>query len=95
MLRNLQLAQFALPGLAGIRVVRAWTGFEPNAPDFYPLAGALPGMPDVFVLGCVRGGYTIGPYIGRLMGDLILGREPELPLFDPSRLTDLHASKPE
>jgi len=33
----------------------------------------------------VRGGYTIGPYIARLMGDLILGREPELPLFDPGR----------
>jgi glycine/D-amino acid oxidase-like deaminating enzyme len=91
MLRNLQLARFALPALAGLRVVRAWTGFEPNAPDFYPLAGAIPGIPGLFVLGCVRGGYTIGPYIGRLMGDLILCREPEMPLFDPSRLEDLHA----
>jgi sarcosine oxidase subunit beta len=37
------------------------------------------------VLGCVRGGYTIGPYIAQLMGDYILGREPELPLFNPGR----------
>ncbi|WP_297770544.1 FAD-dependent oxidoreductase [uncultured Roseovarius sp.] len=82
---NLALAQYALPALAKARVLRSWTGFEANVPDFYPLAGALPGVKDAFVLGCVRGGYTIGPYIGGLMGDFILGREPELPLFDPAR----------
>jgi len=84
-LPNLRLAQFAVPGLDRFRVVRSWTGFEANVPDFYPLAGAAPGVPDAFLLGCVRGGYTIGPYIGRLMGDFILGRQPELPLFDPAR----------
>jgi glycine/D-amino acid oxidase-like deaminating enzyme len=82
---NLALAQFALPALANARVMRSWTGFEANVPDFYPLAGALPGMEGAFVLGCVRGGYTIGPYISKLMGDFILDREPELPLFDPGR----------
>ncbi|MBB6123405.1 NAD(P)/FAD-dependent oxidoreductase [Sphingobium subterraneum] len=83
---NLQLAQFVLPALARLRVVRCWTGFEVNVADFYPLAGPLPGVEGAYVLGCVRGGYTIGPYIGRLMGDLIAGREPEMPLFDPARL---------
>ena len=82
---NLALAQFAVPALGQARVLRSWTGFEANVPDFYPLAGALPGVPDGYVLGCVRGGYTIGPYIGQLMGDFILGREPEMPLFDPGR----------
>lgn len=82
---NLALAQYALPALAQARVTRSWTGFEANVPDFYPLAGALPGVPGAYVLGCVRGGYTIGPYIGQLMGDRILGREPEMPLFDPGR----------
>jgi glycine/D-amino acid oxidase-like deaminating enzyme len=82
---NLALAQFALPALANARVMRSWTGFEANVPDFYPLAGALPEMEGAFVLGCVRGGYTIGPYISKLMGDFILDREPELPLFDPGR----------
>ena len=84
-LPNLRLAQFAVPGLDRFRVVRPWTGFEANVPDFYPLAGAAPGVPDAFLLGCVRGGYTIGPCIGRLMGDFILGRQPGLPLFDPAR----------
>lgn len=82
---NIALAQFVLPGLAKTRILRCWTGFEANFPDFYPLAGTLPGHERAFVLGCVRGGYTIGPYIGKLMGDLILGREPEMPLFNPGR----------
>jgi len=82
---NLALAQFALPALGKARITRCWTGFEANVPDYYPLAGRLPGIEDAFVLGCVRGGFTIGPYIGRLMGDFILGRETELPLFDPGR----------
>jgi len=83
---NLQLAQYVLPALSRLRMVRSWTGFEVNVADFYPLAGRLPGVENAYVLGCVRGGYTIGPYIGRLMGDLIAGREPEMPLFDPARL---------
>ncbi|MEO3427511.1 FAD-binding oxidoreductase [Pelagibius sp. CAU 1746] len=83
---NLALAQYAVPGLRRLRILRSWTGFEANVPDFYPLAGALPGVPGAFVLGCVRGGYTIGPYISELMGDFILGREPERPLFDPARV---------
>lgn len=94
LLPNLRLAQFAVPPLADARIVRSWTGFEANVADFYPLAGPLPGVTDAFVLGCVRGGYTIGPYIGSLMGDLILGREPERPLFDPIRFTQETASCP-
>jgi glycine/D-amino acid oxidase-like deaminating enzyme len=85
LISNLRLAQYALPSLARARVVRAWTGFEAHAPDFFPLAGLMPGTTNMYVLCCVRGGYTIGPYIGQLMGDFMLGRKPELPLFDPSR----------
>ena len=88
LLPNLRLAQFAVPALAQLRIVRSWTGFEANVADYYPLAGALPGVANAFVLGCVRGGYTIGPYIGALMGDFILGRVPEQPLFDPARLLE-------
>ncbi|WP_444996511.1 NAD(P)/FAD-dependent oxidoreductase [Aliikangiella sp. IMCC44359] len=85
---NIQLAQYTLPALNSIRILRSWTGYEANVPDFYPLAGAIPGFNNLFVLGCVRGGYTIGPYISQLMGDFILQQEPELPLFDPARFTN-------
>jgi sarcosine oxidase subunit beta len=87
LLTNLRLARHALPALGGLRLVRSWTGFEAHTPDYFPLAGPLPGITDAWVLGCVRGGYTIGPYLGRLMGDLILGLKPELPLFDPARFS--------
>ena len=86
LLPNLQLAQFAVPTLSKVRVVRSWTGFEANVPDFYPLAGQLGEKDNAYILGCVRGGYTIGPYISQLVGDLILGGEPEMPLFDPNRV---------
>lgn len=86
LLPNLQLAAFAVPALKQARIVRSWTGFEANVPDFYPLAGAL--RNNLYALGCVRGGYTIGPYISQLMGDYILGRDPEMPLFDPNREFD-------
>ncbi len=89
---NLCLAQYAVPEIARLRVLRSWTGFEAHVPDFNPLAGALPGTKNAFVLGCVRGGYTIGPYISELMGDLILGRDPEMPLFDPSRPFDIETA---
>jgi len=82
---NLALAHYAVPALGDARVLRSWTGFEAHVPDFYPLAGPLPGVEGAFVLGCVRGGYTIGPYIGALMGASVLGQEPEMPLFDPAR----------
>ncbi len=95
LLTNLRLAQFALPGLRDARLLRSWTGFEANVPDFYPLAGQAPGVTDAFILGCVRGGYTIGPYIGELMGDLLLGREPELPLFDPARFAGVPTTNPQ
>lgn len=85
LLQNLRLARYAVPAIARTRIIRSWTGFEAFVPDYYPLAGALPGVANAFVLACVRGGYTIGPCIGPLVADLILGREPALPLFDPGR----------
>jgi len=86
LLQNLRLARFAVPALAHARVLRSWTGFEAFVADHFPLAGPLPGVPDAYVLACVRGGYTIGPCIGPLVADLMLGREPDLPLFDPARV---------
>ena len=82
---NLRLAELALPALARSRLIRSWVGFEARTPDVMPLAGELPERKGAFVLGAVLGGYTTGPYIGRLMADAMLGNEPELPLFPPGR----------
>ena len=82
---NFQLACATVPALVRTRVVRAWPGLDANVSDHLPLVGALPGINDAFIIGCVRGGYTTGPYMGRLLGELVLGHEPEMALFDPGR----------
>ena len=69
LLMNWRLARYAVPALAHARVLRSWTGFEAYVDDYWPLAGALPGVPGAYVLACVRGGYTIGPCIGPLVAD--------------------------
>jgi glycine/D-amino acid oxidase-like deaminating enzyme len=65
--------------------VRTWLGLEAHVPDMMPLVGAIPGIDEAYVIGAVRGGYTIGPFMGRLLGQRILGQEPEMPIFDPGR----------
>ena len=70
---------------ATTRLVRTWHGFEGYVPDYLPLAGELHGAANAFVIGCTRGGYTIGPYVGTLVAEHILGKTTELPLFDPNR----------
>jgi len=82
---NLRLAAYVVPALRDARIVRTWLGVEGNTADVMPLVGDIPGAPDAYVIGCVRGGYTIGPYMGTLLAQYILGKEPEMPLFDPAR----------
>jgi sarcosine oxidase, subunit beta len=83
---NLRLTHSAFPGIAKARLVRTWLGIESRMADEEPIAGALPGVDGVFVLGTFNSGWTGGPYIGGLMASLVLGREPERPLFDPARV---------
>jgi sarcosine oxidase, subunit beta len=85
---NLRLASYAVPALRKARVVRTWLGLEGNTADALPIVGALPGAPEAYVIGGVRGGFTIGPYMGMLLAQRILGQEPEMPLFDPARLIE-------
>jgi glycine/D-amino acid oxidase-like deaminating enzyme len=83
---NIRLARHAIPALGETRVLRIWLGLESETADAMPMIGALPGLEEAYVIGCVHSGYTSAPYMGRLLAECILGREPELPLFDPARL---------
>ena len=82
---NLRLASYVIPALRNARIVRTWLGVEGTSADVMPLVGDIPGATDAYVIGCVRGGFTIGPFMGSLLAEYILGREPEMPLFDPAR----------
>jgi sarcosine oxidase subunit beta len=83
---NLRLACHAVPALKEARLARAWAGLEAETADALPAVGAIPGIPDAYLCGSVHSGYTSGPYLARLLADLILEREPALPLFPIDRL---------
>ena len=83
---NVQLAAHAVPALRKGRILRSWAGFEAETADAMPIIGPVPGIADAFVIGSVHSGYTSAPYMGRLLADHMLGREPAMPLFPMDRL---------
>lgn len=87
LLHNFRVAAAIVPGLAALQLVRSWAGLEGATPDLLPLLGRMPGHPDVFVTACARGGWTLGPVLGRLLAELIVHGEASMPIgdFDPGR----------
>jgi glycine/D-amino acid oxidase-like deaminating enzyme len=87
LLHNFRVAAAVVPGLSPLQIVRSWAGLEGATPDLLPLLGRLPGYPDVFVTACARGGFTLGPVLGRLLAELIVHGEASMPIadFDPGR----------
>jgi glycine/D-amino acid oxidase-like deaminating enzyme len=83
---NLRLAAFVIPALRRARAVRAWLGLEAKTDDDLPVLGPIPGVEGAWMIGCSHSGYTSGPYLGKLLADVMLGAAPELPLFPPDRL---------
>lgn len=87
LLHNLRVAMQVVPGLASLRMVRTWAGYEGVAADALPLFGALPGVPGAYVNACARGGYHQGPALGEEMARLVLEGRTALDMraFDPAR----------
>lgn len=83
---NLWLAMRAVPALAGLQVVRTWAGFVNGTEDWRPILGEAPGLPGYFVAAFPWFGFTAGPLSGRLMAELILGKDPgfDLAAFAPN-----------
>ncbi len=69
------------PGLAGARPRRVRVGFRPVTPDGVPILGEVEGRRGLFAAtGTGSYGLQAGPYMGRLMAQLIAGQEPEIDL---------------
>ena len=69
------------PGLASATVLETRVGFRPMGPDARPLLGAARGLSGLLIgNGLGPSGLTIGPYAGRLLAELALGRVAELDL---------------
>lgn len=94
-IHNLRLAMRAVPGLRDLNVLRSWAGYEGVTPDSLPYLGRLPGHPDIYCAACARGGFTLGPLMGDLLGELMLTGETSRPIdaFDPGRFHTARSSK--
>lgn len=76
----LPLAKRMLPSLA-LEERAVWLGFRPSTPDSKPVIGTVPGRKDSFLaFGHGHLGLTLAPLTGRLVADLVAGRDPGLDL---------------
>jgi sarcosine oxidase, subunit beta len=75
---NLAVALHVAPRLGRALVLRSWAGIGNGTPDERPLIGRLPGVPRVLVGLFPYMGLTAGPLMGRVLADLVLGRDPGL-----------------
>jgi sarcosine oxidase subunit beta len=87
-----QLARYAVatvPGLRGVRLMRAWAGLRPRSEDGRFLIGAAPGLRGLYLAtGHDSIGVLHSSMTGLLLAALIVEgrRDPRLELFDPARL---------
>lgn len=74
----LPMAQTALPGLS-IEEQSIWMGPRPSTPDNVPVIGRSPVHDSVyFAFGHSHLGMTMAPATGRIIADLVAGRDPGL-----------------
>jgi glycine/D-amino acid oxidase-like deaminating enzyme len=79
MSRMLARAAEYMPALAQLALIRTWTGFRPATPDNLPLIGPLPGRERVYVATGHEGlGITTSLGTGRIVADLLAGRQPAI-----------------
>ena len=73
-----------LPYLADARLAQHTACLRPVAPDGLPIIGQVPNVPGAWLAsGTGRKGILLGPGMGRVMADMIIGKTPEV---DVSRL---------
>jgi sarcosine oxidase, subunit beta len=82
---NLAVALHAAPCLRDVLVVRSWAGIGTGTPDERPVIGRLPGATRVLAGLFPYLGLTAGPLMGRVLADLVLGRDPGIDL-EPFRV---------
>lgn len=81
-----EIARFA-PAVKTAKLAEIRVGTRPFTPDFTPVIGALPTAKHIFVAnGLGSSGLTTGPYVAKILVDLIRGKTPETDIadFDPS-----------
>lgn len=77
-----------MPRLRNLSAVRIWTGFRPATPDNLPYIGPSPTQENTYIAAGHEGlGITTALGTAELIADMILGREPAIPIepYSPSR----------
>ncbi len=70
-----------LPYLIDARLAQHTACLRPVAPDGLPIVGPVPGVQGAFIAtGAGRKGILLGPGMGRVVADMIVGREPSAPV---------------
>ena len=65
------------PGLAGWDFHEVRVGLRPLSADYLPVLGAVPGNSGIYLAtGHGPTGLTLGPFSGKIVADLVLGRDP-------------------
>ncbi len=68
-----------LPALADAVVSHAWAGLYEMTPDAMPIIGSAPGCDGFYVIAGFSGhGFQHSPAAGRVLADLVTGRDPGL-----------------
>jgi D-hydroxyproline dehydrogenase subunit beta len=92
--RMLRRALEYMPGLAGLPVVRTWTGFRAATPDGLPLIGKVDGQEGLWLATGHEGlGITTSLATAELLAAQLLGRAAEIPVepYWPSRFGEMSA----
>ena len=71
------------PALAGMQIVRCYTGFRPYTSDHLPILGACEAVPGFYLnTGHEGGGICMGPVSGMLVAQIVMGKKTAIPM-DP------------
>ena len=75
--RTLAHGRALLPGLRNLPVQAAWGGYIDSTPDGVPVIDDDIGIPGLVLAAGLSGhGFGIGPGVGHLVADMVLGRRP-------------------
>jgi len=75
---NIEIATRIVPELLKTTANRIWSGFDGRTEDQLPILGPIPGKEQVLLATSCFGGYTTGPYIGKLIAQIIDEGKPEI-----------------